>query len=86
MLYYDRIDLTEGINVAKTNSSKKCMAFNQEFFNHGFKIPNFVCAGRHDLKMFCLIRGVYCYIIQDIIKYEADNFLEYSALEDRVYK
>ena len=86
MLYYDRIDLSEGINVAKTNTSKKCMAFNQEFFNHRFKIPNFVCPGRHALKMFCLVRGVYCYIIQDISKYEADNLLEYSALEDRVYK
>ena len=86
MLYYDRIDLSEGTNVAKTNSSKKCMAFNQEFFNHGFKIPDFVCAGRHALKMLYLVRGVYCYIIQDISKQEADNFLQYSALEDRVYK
>ena len=44
MLYYDRIHISEGTNVAKSNSSKKCMVCHYCFFNHGFKILR-VCNG-----------------------------------------
>ena len=37
MLYYYRIDLSQGIDVAKSNNSKKCIICHYWLFNHGFK-------------------------------------------------
>ena len=37
MLYYYKIDLSEGINVAKSINSKECMICHYWTFNHGFK-------------------------------------------------
>ena len=51
MLYYDRIDISEGIELAKSNNSKECMICNYWFFNHGFKFQDYVCNGYHDLTM-----------------------------------
>ena len=33
MLYYNRIDLSEGINAAKGNNSKECMVCHYWFFS-----------------------------------------------------
>ena len=44
MLYYDRIDRSEGIDPAKSNNSKECMIYNC-FFNHGFIFQDSVCDG-----------------------------------------
>ena len=40
MLYYDRIDISEGIDLTKSNRSKKCMICHYWFFNmdSNFKI------------------------------------------------
>ena len=51
MLYYDRIDIREGIDLAKRNKSKECMICHYWFFNHGFKFQDYVCNGSHDLTM-----------------------------------
>ena len=51
MLYYDRIDLSEGINPTKSNNSKECMICHYWFFNHGCKFQDFACNGCHDLIM-----------------------------------
>ena len=51
MLYDDRIDISEAIDLAKSNNSKKCMIFHYWFFNHGFEIQDSVCKGYHDLTM-----------------------------------
>ena len=37
MLYYDGIDLSEGINPAKSNNSKECIVWDYWCFNLGFK-------------------------------------------------
>ena len=37
MLYYDRTDLSKGIDVAKSNSSKEYMICCCWLFNHSFK-------------------------------------------------
>ena len=42
MLYYDRIDISEGIDPAKSNESRECMNSHYFFFNHGFKFRNYV--------------------------------------------
>ena len=51
MLYYDKIDISEGIDIAKSNNSKKCMICNYRFFNHEFEFQDSVCNGCHDLTM-----------------------------------
>ena len=51
MLYYDRIDISEGIDLNKSNNSKECMICHYWFFDHGFEFQNYVCIGCHDLTM-----------------------------------
>ena len=42
MLYYDRIDISEGIDFAKSNNSKECMICHYWFLNHRFKFQDSV--------------------------------------------
>ena len=51
MLYYERIDIKDGIDPAKNNSSKECMICHYWFFNHDFKLQHSICNGCHDLTM-----------------------------------
>ena len=53
MLYYNRIDIHEGIDVAKSSNSKECINCHYLFFNHGFKFQDSVSNGCHDLTMLC---------------------------------
>ena len=49
MLYYDRIDLIEGIDLNKNKSIKECMICHcSYFFCVGLNFQNFVCNGCHD--------------------------------------
>ena len=49
MLYYDRIDISEGNDPAKSNKSKECMICYFWCFNHGINVEDFVRNGCHDL-------------------------------------
>ena len=40
MLYYDRIDITEGTDPTKSNKSKECIICHYWFFNHGFEFQD----------------------------------------------
>ena len=52
MLYYDRIDVSEGIDVNKTNASKECDICHYWYFlNYSFKFQPNVCSRCHDLLM-----------------------------------
>ena len=51
MLYYDRTDISEGIDLAKSNSSNERMIYHYWLFNHGLKFQDLVCNGCHDLTM-----------------------------------
>ena len=52
MLYFDRIDISEGIDVNKTSKSKECDVCRCWYFlNKGFKFPPNVCNKCHDLLM-----------------------------------
>ena len=49
LLEYDRIDISEGIDVNKTNLSKGCDICRYWFFKDiGFKYENYLCNGCHD--------------------------------------
>ena len=54
MLYYNRIDIYRGTDVAKSNSNKECMNCHYCFFNHGFKFQDSVSNDCYDLTTFCL--------------------------------
>ena len=52
MLYYDRIDVSVGIDVNKTSKSKECNIFHYWYFlSKGFKFKPNVCNSCHDLLM-----------------------------------
>ena len=50
MLEYDRIDISQGIDVNKTNLSKECDICHNLFFkNITFRYEKYLCNGCHDL-------------------------------------
>ena len=57
MLQFERIDVSEGIGINKSNESKECMICHYwEFLDIAYKfqcnsIEPYVCNGRHDLSM-----------------------------------
>ena len=61
MLYFDRIDVSEGINVNKTSASKECIICHYlNFFDKGFKFePNF-CNGCHDVLVMSMNFSSIC--------------------------
>ena len=55
MLYYDRTDVSERIDVNKTSTSKECDICHYWYFlNKGFKIQTNVCNRCHDLLMMSM--------------------------------
>ena len=54
MVYYDRIDISKGIDPTKSNQSKEYMICHYWLLNHGFKFQDSVCNGCHNLTMLCL--------------------------------
>ena len=56
ILYYNRIDVSEGIDVNKTSESKECDICHYWYFlDKGFKFQLNVCNGYHDLLMMSMI-------------------------------
>ena len=50
MLEYERIDISEGIDIKKTNASKECKICHYWYFkNIGFKYEPHICNGCHGL-------------------------------------
>ena len=55
MLYYDRIDVSKGIDVNKTKKTRECNIFYYwYFFNKGFKFQLDVCNMFHDVLMISM--------------------------------
>ena len=49
MLYFVRIDVSEGIDVGNTSASNKCGIYRYRYFlNKGFKFQSNVCNRCHD--------------------------------------
>ena len=50
MLYHDRIDVSEGIDINKTIKWKKCdICHYWCFLNKGFKFQSYICNRCHDI-------------------------------------
>ena len=55
MLYFDRIDISEGIDVNKTSASKECDICHYWYFlNYSFKFQPNACNRCHDLLMMSM--------------------------------
>ena len=55
MLYYDRIDLSEEIDVKKTSALKECDVSHYSYFlNYSFKFQPNTCNRCHDLLMMSI--------------------------------
>ena len=52
MIQYERTDVSEGIDVNKSNESKECMICHYWYFKDiAYKFEPYVCSGCHDLSM-----------------------------------
>ena len=50
MLKYDKIDITEGIDVDKTNKSRECMFCHYWYYlNKNFSYSPFICDGCYNI-------------------------------------
>ena len=94
MLQYERIYVSEGININKTNASKECMLCHYWYFkNVRFKFELHVCNKCHDvlvtayeLKNIVIlsVKGVdFRCILWGISRNEAVHRLNNSVLEDK---
>ena len=60
MLYFDRIYVSEGIDVNKTNASKKCDVCHYWYLlNQSFRFQTNVCNRCHDLCLWTLVILLY---------------------------
>ena len=89
MIYYDRVDVTERIDVNKTSEPKECDICHYCYFlNKGFKFQPNVCNRCHDLSLMSMTlsdiailnnkSALYCCIISRISKSEAINLMQIS--------
>ena len=87
MLYYERIDMSEGIGLTKSNNSKECLICYYWFFNHGFKFQDSVCNGYHYLSMLCLnVSDIIIITVKNVdYRLELINFLKNYVLEKHGY-
>ena len=93
-LYYDRIDVSEGIDVNKTSASKECdICYYWYFLNYSFKFQLNVCNRCDDLLMMSMnlsdiailnIKGSdYRCIISLISKNGAINLIQNADLTEK---
>ena len=94
MLQYNRIDVSEGIDINKTSESKECMLCHYWYFKDvGYKFQPYVCNGCHavsmmtyELKNIAILNAKdvdYRCILWSISRDEAVNRLNNSVLEDK---
>ena len=56
MLYYDKMDGSEGIVINKTSAPKECdICHHWYFLDKGFDLQIYICNGYHDVLMMTLI-------------------------------
>ena len=94
MLQYERINVSEGIDIDKSNKSKETMLCHYWYFkNIGFKFQPYACNRCHDLSMMIYdledfmvlnIRGVnYKCFVCNMSKNTAIKLLNNSQLDDK---
>ena len=94
MLEYDRIDISEGIDINKTNASKECDICHYWYFLHKiFRHEPYLCNGCHDLMQKAMnfndvsivsVKGsdyiIHCWYMS---KHDAINIMKNSSLNEK---
>ena len=94
MLYYDRIDISEGFDVNETSESKQCDICHYWYvLNKGFKFQSYTCNKCHDLVMMSMILNNiailnikdtgYCCIVSGISQNKAMKFMQNIDLNEK---
>ena len=94
MLYYNEIDVSEGIGINKSSKSKECVVCHYWYFKDiGHTFEPYVCNRCHDISMMAYnlennailnIKGVdYRCVIWNMTKNDAINRLNNSKLGDK---
>ena len=91
MLYLDRIDVSEGIDIDQKSASTECVICHYWYFlNYSFKFQPNVCSICHDLSMnlsdiaiLTIKVSDYHYIIGLISQNEAINLLQNADLTEK---
>ena len=94
MLEYDRIDISEGIDIDKTNASKECDICHYWYFKDiGFKFEPYLYNGCHDLMQkamnfndvaFVFVKGSdYIIYFWYMSKGDAINIMNNSNLNEK---
>ena len=94
MLKYDKVDITEGIDVDKTNKSRECMFCHYWYYlNKNFSYGPFTCDGCYnivqksiDFKNIAIIRvknNAYRVYFKDISKHKAKKLMDKFGLIDK---
>ena len=94
MLYFDRINVSEGTDINKTSVSKECDVCHYWYFLYkGFKFQPHVFHGCHgvlvmsmnlsDIAILSTNGSNYCSIIDGISKREAVNLLKKATLNEK---
>ena len=95
MLKYDRIDISEGINVTRTDRSKKCMFCHYYYFlDKNFKYGPYLCDGCYDIsqkstdfKNIAIVqikKSAYRIYFQHMSKHAAKKLMINSNLIDKM--
>ena len=97
MIQYERIDISEGIDIInKPNKSKECMICHYWYFKDiGYEYEQYVCKGCHDLLvmvydlndfMILNIKGVdYRCFVFNMSENDASKLFNNSALDNKAY-
>ena len=84
MLQYDRIDVSEGIDINKTSESKECMLCHYWYFKDvGYKFQPYVCICYHAVSMMAYELKNIAMLNAKSIKNDVVDRLNNSALEDK---
>ena len=94
MIQYERIDVSEEININKTGASKECMICHYWHFKDiGYTYEPYVCNGCHDISIMAYelkiiailnVKGVdYRCALWNMTKNDAINMLGNSKLDDK---
>ena len=67
MLYYERINISEGVHPNKSNRSRECMNCHHWVFDNRFKFQDSICNDCHNLTMLSLnIRDIAIITVKNV--------------------
>ena len=95
MLKYDKIDITEGIDLNKTNKSRECMICHYWYYlNKNFSYGPFTCDGCYtivqkstdfkDIAIIHVTKTAYRVYLKDISKHKAKKLINKFDLVGRM--